>query len=225
MVNLSLSQFFEQVVKQLTRRSVRFALAGGMAASVYRAEARLTHDLDFLIGVESKTDKEVMAIFKGFALSPHYIRKAQLEGGPMFAIKRKSTPVYIIAGRSEEGKTPMGLDFILPTMPWSERALARAQHNTIDFGFGSLPCVTLEDMILSKLYALKNDQKRFNDLDDLKSIFGAFHPIDLAYLCSQMEALSLSLPESIYEFAGRAISTISKKISRKHRTRMGIGSR
>lgn len=209
---MNLIEFFEKVVEALQDSSVDYALAGGLVASIYRENERTTNDLDFLILSEAKTQEIASSIIRQFELSPHIIRKADLEGGPMFAIKRKNTTPYIIAGRVKNDKKRIGLDFILPDMPWFEKAIKRAQYNKIDFGFGPIPCLTKEDVVISKFYSLKNDQRRFNDLDDLKSIFQAGHKIDMSYVCGQMQKLELLVPDSLKDLVPKPILLTSKRV-------------
>jgi hypothetical protein len=191
-------QFFKSAVLRLRRDKVRFALAGGLIASIYRSEERLTSDLDFLLFSESRSLSCAEKIIRSFKLTPHIIRQADLEGGPMFAIKRKSTKPFMVCGRAREGKTSIGLDFILPSFPWFEEALKRAEVNQIDFGLGKpVPALTVEDVIISKLYALKNNAHRFKDLDDLQSIFQVGHDLDMTYLSGQMMALQLVIPKEL----------------------------
>ena len=139
---MNLIDFFKKTVSTLNDSDVEYALAGGLIASIYRNNERTTNDLDFLIVSEKNTQEIATSIIKKFKLAPHIIRKADLEGGPLFATKRKNTTPYIIAGRAEKNKQELGLDFILPAIPWFEEAIKRAQHNQIDFGFGPVPSLT-----------------------------------------------------------------------------------
>lgn len=214
---MNLIDFFKRVVKTLQANNADYALAGGLVASVYRENERTTNDLDFLIFSGKKTQRMAFSIIKQFGLEPHVIRKADLEGGPMFAIKRKNTIPYIIAGRAKKGERKIGLDFILPDMPWFEEAIKRAKFNGIDFGFGPVACLTKEDVVIAKLYSLQNDRSRFNDLDDLKSILQANHDIDMPYICGQMQRLKLSVPDSIKDFVPRPILLTSKRVRRELR--------
>lgn len=205
---MTLQDFFKKVLFCLRKDKVRFALAGGLVASLYRKEQRLTNDLDFLIFSESESQQKATEIIESFGLKAHVIRKADLEGGPLFAIKKKSTEPYMIVGRADQR---IGLDFILPKMPWFESALIRAEQNNVDFGFGRLPCLTVEDVIIAKLFSYKNDQTRFNDLDDLKSIFLANHPLDLDYLCGQIQRLELSIPPALKTIAPKTLTIVSRR--------------
>lgn len=211
---MNLTEFFKEVVKTLRANNADYALAGGMVASLYRQNARMTNDLDFLIFCGEKTREVASLIIKQFGLEPHIIRKADLEGGPMFAIKRRKTTPYIVAGRAKKNEKKIGLDFILPEMPWFETAIKRAGFNEIDFGFGAVPCLTKEDVIISKLYSLQNDRRRFGDLDDLKSIFQAGLDIDISYIGGRMQKLQLSVPDSIKDFVPKPILLTSKRVRR-----------
>jgi len=216
---MNLIMFFKEVVKTLQASNADYALAGGLVASVYRKDERTTNDLDFLIFSDKKTQEMAVSIIRKFGLEPHVIRKADLEGGPMFAIKRGNTLPYIVAGRAKKDEKKIGLDFILPNMPWFEESLKRAKFNKIDFGFGPVACLTKEDLIIAKLYSLQNDQSRFNDLDDLKSIFQAGHDIDLPYICGQMQKLKLSVPDPIKDFVPKPILLTSKRVRREFKNR------
>lgn len=213
-MKMNLADFLKKVARVLKKSGVEYALAGGLVASIYRENERTTKDLDFLILAEKDTQKTAASIIKSFKLEPHLIRKADLEGGPMFAIKRKSTTPLIVAGRAGNDKNSIGLDFILPEMPWFGKAIERAMHNQIDFGFGPIPCLTKEDVIISKFYSLKNDKTRFNDLDDLKSIFLSGRELDLPYICGQMQALELPVPNELKGIVPKPVLLASKKIMR-----------
>lgn len=212
---MDLIGFFKKVARALSESGAEYALAGGLVASVYRENERTTNDLDFLILSGVKTQEVASSIIRRFGLEPHIIRKAELEGGPMFAIKRKNTTPYIIVGRAARDEGKIGLDFILPKMPWFEDAIARSRSNRIDFGFGPLPCLTKEDVIVSKLYSLQNDSTRFNDLDDLKSIFHAGLDMDIAYICGQMQKLKLTVPDSLKNILPKPILLTSKRVRRE----------
>ena len=214
---MNLISFFKEVVKALRANNADYALAGGVVASIYRDRERTTNDLDFLIFAGKKTQEVASSIIKQFELEPHVIRKADLEGGPMFAIKRKNTIPYIIAGRAKGNEKKIGLDFILPEMPWFEEAIKRAGFNEIDFGFGLIKCLTKEDVVISKLYSLQNDPNRFNDLDDLKSIFEAGLDMDMPYICGQMQKLQLSVPGSLKGLLPKPILLTSKRVRRANR--------
>jgi hypothetical protein len=208
---MELKHFFKEVIQRLKNKNLRFAIAGGLVASLYRNQERLTKDLDLLILAPTKTQEVAEKIVKSFDLKPNIIRKADLEGGPHFAVKRKNTEPYMIVGRSKDN-TEIGLDFILPSMPWFEEALNRAETNCVDFGFGPIPSLKVEDVIIAKFYSANNDVTRFKDLDDLQSIFLASHELDFDYLCGQMQRLNLKVPKQIEASVPKVLLLISKKI-------------
>lgn len=203
---MTLFKFFTDVVQVLRKENVSFAVAGGLVASLYRESERLTKDVDFLIFAGSHTQKKAESIIKSFDLEPTVIRKADLEGGPMFAIKRKSSTPMMVCGRSEKKSGKIGLDFILPEMPWFQKALMRAQSNQIDFKIGDpVPCLTVEDMIIAKLHAFQNKPQRFQDLDDLQSMFLANRDLDFGYLVGMMNELELRIPKELRSVAPREL--------------------
>lgn len=182
-------------------------MADGFIASYYRKSPRATSDLDILIYFEKNAADEAEKIIAHFGLKSHLLRKADLEGGPMFAIKKKNMPIFIVAGRAEGH---IGLDFLLPSIPWSAKALDRAKYNKINFGFGPIPCITVEDVIIAKFYALNNQTTRYMDLDDLKSIFENQSDINMAYIAQQLKDLKIKIPQEARRFAPKALKSITR---------------
>ena len=217
---MNLKQQLQQVVARLKTEKVRYALAGGLAISAYRIEERATKDIDFLLLAENDTNSLASEIISSFGLTPSIARKADLEGGPLFARKRQKTLPYIVVGRDPNNPNAIGLDFILPAMPWFDTALNRAQFNLIDFGFAKIPCLTVEDAIITKIYSLGNNASRYKDLDDLQAIFLADHPLDIAYLSGQMHQLELSLPLSFEPEAPEVLRLVSKAVRKEIRDKL-----
>ena len=107
------------------------------------------------------------------------------------------------------------MDILLPEMPWVESALRRGQANQVDFGFGAVPTLTLEDAVLSKLYAL--NRLRAKDLDDLQSIFEADHEVDVPYLAGQMRRIGIVIPRPAAPFLPDWTLKLSRDVARsKH---------
>ncbi len=211
---MTLLDLFEKVAKELHREEILFALAGGLAASAYRQQKRTTDDLDYVVAIEPDSFSKLHRILEKFHLKGAWAREADLRGGPLFAIKKKNTPEWILVGRDPKDRTKVGIDFILTRIPWAPLALQRAKNNQIDFGFGPIPCITPEDLILSKLFALDLNGRRFSDLDDLQDIFRSRQGLNLEYLAGQMANLRLPLPPSIVEDAPVTLQILSKKIRR-----------
>lgn len=206
---MNLLEQAQLLIARLKKEKLHFALAGGLASSTYRKNKRTTDDLDFLIYSESNTESKARRILTDFDLEIQEARKANLEGGPKHRIKQKSSPLYILIGR-KKGK--VGIDFILPEMPWFQKALKRAQSNRLKFGNLELPCLTVEDVIVSKFYSLSNDSTRFSDADDIKAIFESQSNIDLGYIVSQMIELDIEVPLSVEKLVPIQLVKASKKI-------------
>jgi len=92
----------------------------------------------------------------------------------------------------------------------------RAQDNQVDFGFGLVPVLTVEDIILSKLYALMAGRPRPKDIDDLQSIFQAigWDEMDIPYLAGQMKRQALVVPATAKPFLPAALIALSQDVSR-----------
>lgn len=211
---MTIAELFNAALKELKKTRVRFALAGGMAASLYRDQARTTMDLDFLILAKKDSRQIAEKVIRSLGLTPNSVTKAVLEGGPQFAIKRGTGPIYMTIGRDPHDKDAPGLDFILPEMPWFESAMERAQQNLIDFGFGAIPCLSPEDIFISKLYSLYNDSTRLMDLSDLSSILATQKEIDVVYISNQMRKLKLLLPREFAKEAPPILKKADKEIRR-----------
>lgn len=205
---------FESLLGLLNSMNARFALAGGYAASLYRRQERFTKDIDILLWTEGNVIENGVKILKKLGLEAHEVREAELKGGPLHKVKSKSTPVWILAGRSQE-RSAVAVDLLLHLFPWMPEALSRAQKNQHDIGFGwRIPIVTAEDLLLSKFMALQDNQSRVEDISDIKEIFLA-QELDIVYLIDRMKQHSIACPKSIYKFVPKVVRTTSKEIHGK----------
>jgi hypothetical protein len=211
---MSLESLFAGAVRELRRREVPFAVAGGLAASLYRREPRLTMHVDLVVFTESRGVETAVAVVESLGLRAGIARKADLAGGPLFAIRRRNTQPCMVVGRPASERTAEGLDLLLPAIPWVCEAVQRAQANPVDFGFGPVPALTLEDVVLSKLYALGAAHLRAKDLDDLQSIFEAGHRLDLPYRAGQMQRLEITIPREAKPFLPADLWKISRDLQR-----------
>lgn len=216
---MSLDTLFRNAVKALRGRNIMFAVAGGLAADLYRLEPRLTMDVDLAIVTKSRELKTAKDVLESLGLSPGVAREADLAGGPLFAIRRKSTKPCMVVGRREGAPGGEGVDLLLSAIPWVADATRRAQDNPIDFGFGPVPVLTVEDVIVSKLFALSSARLRAKDLDDLQSIYDADDDIDVAYLASQMRRWKIVVPRQAEPFLDDTILKISRDIVRTGKRR------
>jgi hypothetical protein len=193
---MSLRAYFESAVDELRKRNVPFAVAGGFAADLYRNEPRLTMDIDLALLVDHSELATARSILKSLGLKTGIARVADLAGGPPHALKKKNTKPCIAIGRPADQPDGEGVDLLLSGFPWIQKAVHRAQHNLIDFGFGAVPCLTIEDVILAKCWAIQTGPLRAKDLDDLQSIYAGGQEVDDAYLAGQFSRFKIKPPKA-----------------------------
>jgi len=211
---VSLKSLFKAAVKELRQRDIPFAVAGGFAADLYRHEPRLTMDIDLVIMVDKQAVEIATEIIEALGLRSGVVRSADLAGGPMFAIKRKSTKACMVVGRKPGESTGEGVDFLLPEIPWTTQAVLRAQDNPADFGFGAVPALTVEDVIIAKLFALQSSDVRAKDLDDLQSIYCAAPILNIPYIAGQMSRLNLVIPDKAKPLLPEPLLALGRDIAR-----------
>lgn len=206
----TLADQLRNAVSILQKEKIRFALAGGLIASLYRKQERMTKDLDLLFFAEGRIVDKAFFVLEKLGLEPNPIRMAQLAGGTMHSIKNKTSEVAMVCGLPPKDSGAIQVDFLLPIIPWFESALFRSEKNLVDFGFGKIPCLTVEDVILSKLFAFENQTTRFKDLDDLQSIFQSGIQLDLNYLSDKFEMWKLKLPVAL----GAEVPAVLRKLEK-----------
>ena len=216
---MSLKSLFKAAVAELRKQHVSFAVAGGFAADLYRLEPRLTMDVDLVILIDDKAMETAKAVVEAIGLRAGILRRADLAGGPLFAIKRKSTKPCMVVGRKAHDSTGEGVDILLPEIPWVERAVLRAKNNLVDFGFGSIPALTVEDVIIAKLYALQSADLRAKDLDDLQSIFAAKPALNIPYIAGQIDLLCIKIQEKAKPFLPAVLLELERDITRANKSR------
>lgn len=215
---MSLETLFRDAVHALEERGISYAVAGGIAVSLYRDEPRMTMDVDFVIWAEAGSLKMAMSVLNALGLEVGIARQADFAGGPLFAIRKGNTPACMVVGRAADKSCPWGVDILLPALPWAHDAVDRAQNNRVDFGFGKVPTVTLEDMVLAKLYALRAAVPRPKDMDDLQSIYKASRDeLDTVYLSAQMRRFELVVPQAAKPFLPESLLAMSRDTQRQMR--------
>ena len=205
-----LTKSFQLVTKELKNRKVQFIVAGGLAASLYREQPRLTDDIDLAVAF-SVPVMELEEFLVTLNLSVTRFTEAELKGGPKQLIASKKSPISIVSGRATN---QIGIDFLLPHLPWVSMALKRGESHQVDFGFGALATITVEDLLLAKFYAVTCRNLRYKDLDDIQSILKTQNELDLAYLVGQMRALKIPAPLQIVELPD-IVRQISHEIVRR----------
>lgn len=191
-----LEQQFRALVTLLNERKLAYAVAGALAASIYRGQPRTTNHIDIITPADDTVLAQLELVLRELGLEPVTVRQAELDGGPLFSIKKKSTPVCLLAGRSKDDRHAIGIDFLLSSLSWVGKALSRAQE--FDYGGLKAPVMTAEDVILAKLLAVYNKPSRFTDLDDIVSILETGRKIDWVYLSSRIKELGIKVrPEHL----------------------------
>src|SRR5262249_49160033 len=107
---------------------------------------------------------------------------------------RLITQPALIVGREDHEGTYIGIDFLLPVLPWVEAAIHNAQSNRLDYGFALMPTVTPEDLIIAKLFAIQGDPNRPYDQDDVKSILRNQKNLNIEYIRASAEKYKLRFP-------------------------------
>jgi len=218
---VSLKTLFKSVVHELRSRHIQFAVAGGFAADLYRLEPRLTMDVDLAVAADADALRVATAVVEAVGLRAGVIRMADFAGGPLFAIRQKNTKPCMVVGRKAGNPTGEGVDILLPSLPWVENAILRAQDNRVDFGFGSVPALTVEDVILSKLFALQSTELRVKDLDDIQSIYAADPELNAPYLAGQISRLGLTIPDKAKSFLPESLIALVRDVARARKADTG----
>lgn len=206
---MKLSELFEAASKELNTFDCKFAVGGGLAADLYRKETRTTKDADFLFLAGGMELEKGRTLLKKLNLGVGEIKLHQLTRSP--SMNKKSKDVYILVGRSSADEP--GVDLLLPPFPWFANAVRRAQSNLVDFGFGLVPTLTAEDIILAKL-----DANRFKDLDDVQSIFEAKEALDIGYLEAEMDRLGFTFPPEIVQIVPKNLKRFAKRKMRRKKS-------
>ena len=213
----TLLRLLEKSSNLLKERNIPFALSGGILADYYRKDPRATDDIDLLVAMSEQEIAIGESILKALGFTPTIATEAMLRGDTRFKRKTKKSKPQIISGRKEG--TPYGLDFLLLTLPWGTAALERSLKNCLDFGCGKLPCLTVEDMIISKLFAIKNNSSRVylkSDIPDI-SLMILNNTIDLEYLALNMTELELVFPKGLEKEVHHILSRISRRNRKKYK--------
>lgn len=215
---MNLADLFERAVKRLRREPQLFGVCGGIAASLYRRDQRFTRNIDIMLPRGTDSIALACSIIEDNGLTPHQLRVSDLYLAPM--MNKKRGPVALVVGRhATRPEIEPGLDFLTGSLEWVPNALTRAQDNQRDFGFGPVPCITIEDLILAKALVRGGADRGGRDIDDLTSIFSAQREIDLAYLAAQLDRFRIALPRELDPLLPKALSVASRRIRGQGRKR------
>lgn len=152
--------------KLLASQGIAHALLGGMAANLYRHEARATQDVDFGI---SATPVQTLALVDAFSKAG-WTPELRAHKAETLRLAHDDLP---------------RIDLLIAGTPFEENAIARAAPLTIDDH--ELAIVTPEDLIVYKLIA-----GRARDYEAVAAILNASAPIDSGYVTGWLEQFGLS---------------------------------
>lgn len=209
---MSIKERFKAAVNELSERGIPYAVAGGLAAGLYRDAPRMTMDIDLAVALNEGEEQRAVEVVKALGLKPGILRKAELDGGPLFAIKRNSTPPCMIVGTVVDSPVHEGVDLLLPAIPWVRVAVLRSRDNTVDFGFGPQPVLTAEDVLVSKLYATHRARARPGDLDDIQSICAAQNDLNLPYVAGRIQELNMRISSTALPFLPEPLLDVLRSV-------------
>jgi hypothetical protein len=206
------SRLISLVSNHFAQIGVRYALAGGLAASLYRETIRTTDDIDFIISYGESDIKKLNILANKISRKVELVRKAELEGGPLFAIKRKSTEVVLIRLLDKDNPKLLPIDLLLVNNKWVPKALDRSlmlSNSTLE-----IPVISPEDLILAKLISLQNRTDRLQDAQDIREILLAQQNIDWSYLKLELVRHAVTIPEQFKGYFPQKFEKICKSIKR-----------
>ncbi|MBX7138042.1 MAG: nucleotidyl transferase AbiEii/AbiGii toxin family protein [Oligoflexia bacterium] len=176
----------------LARYAGSWGICGGVAACIYRDVPRFTGDIDIALTDHSSASAQEIAkrvlSELGYTHTNGFVTDAN---GRLFPDKA------LIIGRENNPSAFLGIDFLLPIIPWVPRAVERAQSNCLDYGIKRLPTITIEDLCLAKLSALIAAPQRGVDREDIIAILRTSPMFDRQYFNSRAQELELIVPADL----------------------------
>jgi hypothetical protein len=179
----------KRLAEQLKEYDGSWALCGGVVASIYRQAPRFTADIDVaIVDRDDRTAEELASeILINMKYTPivGFVPNMSGVGGQQKAL---------VCARNERDAQFIGIDFLLPVFPWIPTAVQRAQHNKVDYGFSRLPTITVEDLLVAKICALRAVE-RSQDAEDIRSVLKSSLDIDLDQVLKEAARLKLAVPQ------------------------------
>jgi len=140
-----LNEFFEYVVDTLEFLGIPYMVAGGFAAIFY-GEPRLTIDVDILVDLRVE---QIKLLLLAFPAPQYYLNEEALRE----ALRRRR-PFNVI-----QVNTGAKADLVpLPHEPFSRTAFSRRQQMAYNSAGKTAFFISVEDIVLAKLYAYVNTQ-------------------------------------------------------------------
>ena len=171
-------EILKEVCQRLEKANIPYMITGSIASNLY-AVPRMTRDVDIVIQVKKEDANRLLEIFKGdFYIDSESVKEA-IEKQGMFNIIHNQ---YVFK-----------VDFIVrKDSPYHELEFERRRQ--IKMEGVSIWIVTLEDLILSKLFWAKDSLSELQ-LGDVRNLLETQREIDRAFLEKWIHSLGL---ESTY---------------------------
>jgi len=208
---VTFSELLKTAAARLQEQKIPFVVGGTLVASIYRLEKRAMNHVSLLVDCRAQD----LSFFSG--LFPEPYTEFQLpDSNPIDGFKTlksisDATGVLVLGANKQKN---LRLELVMPSFPWFSDAFSRAQYNCLDFSFATLPTMTVEDIIIAKLYSATVGEHRYLDLDDVLSILRAAHPLDLSYLTNSFNRLKLDFPRSLWSDAPEGLRRIARSASK-----------
>lgn len=174
---MSQPKLLRKIVETLDRVGIEYMISGSVVSSL-QGEPRATHDIDFVISIESAIAKKLMPAF----LPPDYYLD---EGSITRAIENKTMFNLIDVNSGDKA------DFwMLTDEPFDKSRFARKYNE--DFAGTEITVSTPEDTILAKLNWAKlcgGSEKQFTDALRVYEVQG--EKLDLDYLHTWAKTLAI----------------------------------
>ena len=156
---LTLRTTLGEIGSLLDGLSIRWALAGGLAANRYRRSPRHTDDVDLLL---ADTGPGLDALESALTAAGWSVHRAEPAGDLLRARHSELGPV----------------DLLVAGTQYQQEALRRARVEVESVPeAGAVPVLTAEDVIVHKLIA-----GRYRDLADIEEILESMTPLQEAYI-------------------------------------------
>ncbi len=150
----------------LSKAGLAHALIGGMAANLYRREARATQDIDFAVRASAA---EILALIDAFR-----------SAGWTPVVRTPKTETLRLA---HDDLPP--IDILIAGTPFEQSAIERAK--TLDVDDREMLIVTPEDLIVYKLIA-----GRGHDYEAVGAILNTMPRLDTAYVQGWLEQFDMA---------------------------------
>lgn len=167
----------KEICLKLDKNDIPYMLTGSFAANFY-AVPRMTRDIDFVIEIQTKDVNRIYKIFQ----DDFYVDESSI----IEAVQYQSMFNII------HNELCLKIDFIIRKNT-EYREIEFLRKKRIQLNDTPIWIVSLEDLILSKLYWAKDSLSEMQ-LKDVKNLLLSSQQIDLDYLNKWIEKLNLAKP-------------------------------